>query len=675
MNASIDVPGYGQDHCRRVSFWIFLLFSFSLLAAPSHLLGQQQGQWNPSSGIDACSRKAIARLNGPHSSSAFPDPHIDVTYYKLDLNVAVAPFYLRGRVTVKARSLVDSLREISLDLADAMTIDSILIETTRAGFNRSNGTVRIGLDRSYRINEIVGLDICYRGVPLTTGFGSFVSGGHAGVPWVWTLSEPYGASDWWPCKNHPTDKADSVDVWVTCQSSLKVGSNGKLTATIDNGNGTHTVKWSERYPIATYLVSIALTNFAEFSNWFRYSPTDSMQVLNYVLPEHIQDALANLPKAVDALRIFCNAYGLYPFINEKYGHSEFGSGGAMEHQTMTSTTTFNENTIAHELAHQWFGDLITCANWQNLWLNEGFATYSEAVYAEAEYGEVAYWSAMNFRMGNALRAIGTLFLQDTTDVSGMFQTDRVYSKGATVLHMLRHVLGDSVFFRALRCYVADPRLRYNVATTEDFEQVCETVSGQRLEYFFNEWVYGEKYPRYDLQWQLDSAGHRATVTIDQETGTANPSFFTMPIDVRLATATWDTTVVVFHQYSGQRFTIETSHAPTRVMLDPDHWILREGLERDLLPVDFGLDQNYPNPFNPSTRIQFRLPHRAVVSLKVFDILGRELATLIDGRMEAGFHSVPWDGTDNSAVKLSSGVYFYRLLSEGVALTRKVVLMR
>jgi aminopeptidase N len=400
-----------------------------------------------------------------------------------------------------------------------------------------------------------------------------------------------------------------------------------------------------------------------------------MEVLNYVLPEHLQDALASLPKTVDALRIFSNAYGLYPFINEKYGHSEFGSGGAMEHQTMTSTTTFNENTVAHELAHQWFGDLITCANWHNLWLNEGFATYSEAVYAEAEYGEQAYWNAMNFRMGNALRAVGTLYLQDTTNVSGMFQTDRVYSKGASVLHMLRHVLRDSVFFRSLRSYVSDPRFRYNVATTEDFQHVCEGESGQNLAYFFNEWVYGEKYPKYDLQWRVDSASHHVIVTIDQETGTTNPAFFTMPIDIRFSTGSWDTTAVVFHLFSGQEFVFDLSHVPTDVVLDPDHWILREDLRRDLLPEDFGLDQNYPNPFNPGTTFRFRLPHRASISLKVYDVLGRELTTLVDGRVEPGFQSVVWDGTDHDGVKLPSGMYFCRLVSGNAVLTRKVVLLR
>ncbi len=647
-----------------------LLFSF-----PAHLISQQLNGWETSDQSSACSRKSISQSSRFHSSDRFPDPSIDVTYYKLDLSISVAPFYLRGRITTKALSLAESLSTVTLDLAGGMIVDSVLIQSGRVSFNRFSNAIGISLDRIYRRHELVVLDVYYRGVPSSTGFGSFLFSSHAGTPWVWTLSEPYGASDWWPCKNHPADKADSVDVWVTCDNALKVGSNGKLVAVVENGNGTHTIKWAERYPIATYLVSIALTNYAEFSNWFRYSSTDSMEILNYVLPEHLPDARANLPKAVDALRIFSDAYGLYPFIKEKYGHSEFGSGGAMEHQTMTSTTSFNENTIAHELAHQWFGDMITCANWQNLWLNEGFATYSEAVYREGMYGSAGYWEVMNFRMGNAHRALGTLFLQDTTSVSAMFQNDRVYSKGASVLHMLRHVLGDSTFFRALRSYTADPVLKYKVATTEDFQRVCEGVSGRNLEYFFQQWVYGEKYPLYALRWSADSSGHRVTLRIDQETRTSNPAFFTMPIDVRLSTASWDTTVVLFHQFSGQEFTIESSRMPTQVTLDPDNWILKDEIPRNTLPVEFTLDQNYPNPFNPGTIIQFHLPHRSTVSLKIFDVLGREVATLTNGREEAGSHAVEWKGVTDAGVSAASGVYFYRLVGEGVVLTRKLLLVR
>jgi hypothetical protein len=350
----------------------------------------------------------------------------------------------------------------------------------------------------------------------------------------------------------------------------------------------------------------------------------------------------------------------------------------MEHQTMTSTITFEENTIAHELAHQWFGDLITCANWQSLWLNEGFAVYSEAVYREAMYGVDEYWKHINERMSNALNAKGTLFVQDTSVVRELFDNNRVYSKGASVLHMLRHVLGDSVFFRSLRSYVADPRLRYSTATTEDFRRVCESVSGKQLGYFFDEWVYGEKFPQYTYQWkaQPSSTGYDVTVAIGQATHTTNPSFFTMPVDFRLSTGTWDTTVVLFHTHNGQQFTISVSHNPTNALLDPDHWILREIPESELpLPLTVELDQNYPNPFNAGTSIVFRLPNRANVELKIYTILGQEVATLVNERQEAGFHKVSWSGTNDQGRLLSTGVYFCRLTASSHVLTKKVIVLR
>jgi aminopeptidase N len=446
---------------------------------------------------------------------------------------------------------------------------------------------------------------------------------------------------------------------------------------LDNGNGTKTHHWSERYPIAAYLISIALTNFAEFSNWFRYTATDSMQILNYVLPEHLADAQAQLPRTVAMLQIFSDKYGLYPFIVEKYGHSEFGRGGAMEHQTMTSTTTFNENTIAHELAHQWFGDMITCANWSNLWLNEGFARYSEAIYNEAMYGTAAYRNAMEFNLFRAERATGTLYVEDTADVSNLFNGDRVYAKGASVLHMLRHVLGDSVFFRCMKAYASDPALRFKSATTEDFRRVCETVSRKDLAYFFGEWVYGELFPQYTFDWRTEpsGAGYAVTIRIDQTTNTANPPFFIMPIDMKLSTHDWDTTVVLFNTVSAQEFVINTSRNPTLVELDPDHWILKSVNNEIPLPTQFALDQNYPNPFNAGTVIQYHLPHRAHVRIAVYNMLGQEVATLIDGVEEAGSSSAEFSATSGRGVGLASGVYFYRLQAGEVVLTRKLVVLR
>ena len=359
------------------------------LAAPVALVGQQVTD------RDLLRREEMFRYAALYeATSSTSDPSIDISYYKLNLTVATSPPRLSGIVTVKARSTIPSLVSLSLDLADTMTVDSVLSGGMSLSFVHQGGALLITLDRTYATGEMVIVDVFYSGLPAETGFGSFVFSEHDGIPWVWSLSQPYGARDWWPCKDHPLDKADSADIWITCDSLFKVGSNGRLLAVTDNTDGTRTWKWTERYPIAAYLISIALTNYVEFSNWFLYSPSDSMQVLNYVTPEHLNDGLANLPRTVEMLGIFSDRFGLYPFIAEKYGHAEFGRGGAMEHQTMTSAThlAFAEYVVAHELAHQWFGDLITCANWPNLWLNEGFATYCEAVYFEDRYGSAAYWN-------------------------------------------------------------------------------------------------------------------------------------------------------------------------------------------------------------------------------------------------------------------------------------------
>jgi aminopeptidase N len=722
------------------------------------------------------------------------DLNVDVKYYKLNLAITTSPGYLRGVVTMNASSVVGNLRTVTLDLMNTMTVDSVKTGDVKLFFAQQPSTVTVTLDRAYDIGELIAMDIYYQGVPGSSGSGGFYFTTHGTVPWMYTLSQPYGAKDWWPCKDHPLDKADSVDIWVTVGSTFKVGSNGKLVAVIDNGNGTKTHRWEERYPISTYLVSLAITDYAEFTNWFKYSPTDSMPVLNYVLPEHLSAALASLPRTVDMLGIYSDIFGLYPFINEKYGHCEISWGGGMEHQTMTSLGGFDEGLVAHELAHMWFGDMITCANWHHLWLNEGFATYSTALYYERRNGQAAFSDYMNGAMASAKGASGSLYLADTSSPANMFAWNRVYAKGATVLHMLRHVLGDSVFFASIRTYGDDPRLRFGVATTEDFRQVCELVSGEQLGYFFDEWVYGAGYPDYTGLWKADSvgSGYEVTLRVLQTLPGGGSGFFTMPIDVRLSAGDWDTTVTVMNTSGEQQYTLLVSHNPTTLLLDPEDWTLgnttsynmtRAILSVDTRPVDFhriaktllscdttfmvrniggaedsidvsldygnvmpdsaiavspvllalrpgdsaavtftirpplllpqyysasvlvqsrfgsgptllskpmlwqivpgtdvlqsdefprvfALAQNYPNPFNPSTTIRYGLPQRAEVTLTVFNTLGQQVAQLVNGEVDAGYHEVKFDGNG-----LSNGVYLYRMQAGAYVETKKLVLVR
>jgi aminopeptidase N len=633
-------------------------------------------------------RKAMARADARAYTRAahelrktVSDTRINVTYYKLDLTLTTSPGHLRGIVTAKVLSTVNTLTTVSFDLTNALTVDSVKLGSAALSYSHINSTLTITLDRSYGIGELIVLEISYGGQPPSTGLGSFTFDAYSGGPWIYTLSEPYGAMDWWPCKDHPSDKADSADIWVTVDSTLKVGSNGRLVAVINNGNGTHTYRWSERHPISTYLISLAIARYAEFTNWWKYTETDSMPVLNYILPSHLSSAQRNLPRTTGMLTIYSDLFGRYPFVDEKYGHAEFGWGGGMEHQTMTSLISFGSSLVAHELSHQWFGDMITCANWPNIWLNEGFATYAEALYLERASGVAAYWSDIEYDMMSASYANGSVYVQDTADVNRLFDGNLVYSKGAVILHMLRHVLGDSTFFHALKSYALDPRFRFNVASTEDFQAVCEAVSGRDLGFYFNEWVYGENYPQYTYSWEAKpdtDGGYIIPITIRQNANT-NPAFFTMPVDIRLTGAGLDTAVVLINNLAVQQFMVHVPVAPTTVALDPDNWILKsatlvsvEDIAAAEVPAGIRLEQNYPNPFNAGTVIGYGVQGTGVgvVRLTVYDLLGREVAVLVDERKEPGAYTATWN-----AAGMASGVYIYRLTSNDHTLCRSMVMLK
>jgi aminopeptidase N len=614
------------------------------------------------------------RLGSPSSAgslASLASSWYDVTFYALNLRISASPPMLSGAVTIRGICNQNLPHFLVLDLANAMHVDSVKVGGSNAGFTQQLSTLSLTIDSAYRLNDPITVAVFYRGVPQPTGFGSFVFDSHNGTPWVWSLSEPYGARDWWPCKDYPGDKADSADITVTCDSSFRVGSNGRLAGVTMNGDGTQTTYWQERYPIAAYLISVNVSNFVQFSNWFRYSPTESLQVLNYVLPESLASAQVLLPNAVEGLRIFSSLFGLYPFIREKYGHSQF-DGGGMEHQTMTSLTDFNEETVVHELAHQWFGDMITCRTWSNLWLNEGFATYCTALYEEKKYGPETYRAFMNYRMEQARAAVGPVIVQDTTIVRNLFNSDRVYSKGAAALHMLRHILGDSAFFGSMRAYANDPTLKYGTATTEDFQRACEATSGRNLQFFFDEWLYGENYPHYSYGWDVvhSSGGYALKVSIIQSTGTDNPRFFTMPLHIRAASHGWDSTITVWNDQPEQVYAFTVPVRVESLQLDPGGWVLKEAIALPLIPepTEFRLSQNYPNPFNTATRIEFSVPHRARLRLDVYNILGQRVATLADGVRTLGSYSVEWDGSG-----VPSGIYICRL--EAVTLAEPLGMFR
>jgi len=501
----------------------------------------------------------------------------DAKYYKLDLNLNDTTQIVSGSVYIYAQALVNGFVNLELNFFDnpQMYIDSIKTNNTSLTFSWYGDIVHITLDQPYN-QEPFDVTVYYHGHPLEGGLQSFdwSSHGSPSVPVISTLSEPYFAQAWWPCKDIPQDKADSADINITVRPDLIVASNGLLREVIDHGT-TKTYKWHEKYPITTYLIMIATTNYTIFSNWY-YPITgpDSMEVRYFVYPEYLSSAQDLYPVTPSMIEFYANTFGEYPFVEEKYGMAHFTWGGAMEHQTCTSILYYwySEYVIAHELAHQWWGDYITCQNWHHIWLNEGFASYCEALWYEHLYG-IGYYHTY---MGNMkFTSGGTIYIQDTTNVDIIFG-NIVYDKGAWVLHMLRHVVGDSVFFHILRSYYSDPRYAHASALTEDFQGICEEASGMDLDYFFQQWIYGTYYPKYRYSWIYELAGsgyYDVYLHIDQYQSTP-PTYFSMPIDVTINAGGSDTTFVEFNDSLYKDLQFRVLGSPSNLRLDKDEWILR-----------------------------------------------------------------------------------------------------
>ncbi|MCH8941232.1 MAG: T9SS type A sorting domain-containing protein [Bacteroidetes bacterium] len=612
------------------------------------------------------------------------DSNIDISYYKLNLTVQYNPNYLIGIVTVEAKSQINGLDSLFLDLDDTLTVSSVISNNNSLAFSQpyKSRELRITLDKSYNFGEKISLIITYQGIPISNpnGFGSFTFGTTGqDLPSIFTLSEPYGASDWWPCKDTPADKADSADIWITCRNDLKAISNGNLMAIVDNGNGTHTYKWKTTYPIAQYLISMAIAPFSEYDIYFHYNSTDSLLVSNFLYRENMTSPnKAILDKTLDMLSIFSDKYGPYPFLNEKYGHAQFGWGGGMEHQTITSIGFVDEGLIAHELAHSWFGDKITCKNWESIWLNEGFATFSEGLYREFQYGRSSYDSYIVGRMTAAKNAQGTIYVQNISSVGSIFDWSRSYAKGSIVLHMLRGIVGDANFFNIMKTYAADTSVAYGVAETTDFQRVAESIYGSSLNYFFDEWIFGENYPKYNIVWGYSNLGggqYSVNLNISQTTNT-NPRFFTMPVQLKISFASTDTLVTVFNDNGNQDFYIVVNALPTGLDFDPNNYILKDvlsivtGVDNETIPRTFTLEQNYPNPFNPTTTISYSVPEKSFVSLVITDLLGRKITELVNEEKTQGSYTISFN-----AKGLSSGIYFYTLTSGNFIQTKKMLLMK
>jgi len=599
----------------------------------------------------------------------------DALFYHLQLKIFPATQEVEGQLVMEAKSEADGLATVPMDFYANLPV--LNVGENAASFARSGNVLNLTLKQAFQRGQKFRVSVSYRGQPQSGGFGAFTFNTHSGAPIIASLSEPYYARLWWPCKDTPTDKADSVQVDLIVPDNLTGVSNGKLE-NVQSANGWKTFSWKERYPITTYLVSIAVSNYAELGETFTFTDGTAMPIRHYVYPENLASAQAQLADTRDMLAFFNHAFGDYPFKKEKYGHAQFAWGGGMEHQTITSIGGFGDGLISHEMTHQWFGDLITMKSWQDIWLNEGFASYGEALYIESRDGKAAYRNYMA-RFDHSYT--GSVFVRDTTSVGSIFNIT-VYHKGAWVLHSLRHVIGDSTFFRLLRNYVADARYRFGTASTEDFKNLAENISGKELDWFFEQWVYREGRPdlRYAWKWESGQLIFRL-----QQTQSGNP--YRLPLDLAAIAGTDTLRLALEHTGGFQEYRFAANKQITRVLVDPDYWVLKNlqqvdfnslNVDGTMIPYTFALQPIYPNPFLLNQQpllVNFSLGRNENVRLTVFNTLGQEIAILLVDRLTTGNHAQPWDGRHANGEPAPAGIYFIRLQTETAQATQRVVVLR
>ncbi|MCF6342497.1 MAG: M1 family metallopeptidase, partial [Bacteroidales bacterium] len=473
----------------------------------------------------------------------------DTKYHRFELEIDPAIRYIEGNLTTYFVPLVN-MDNMYFDFRDNMTVDSVKYHGNAIPNSFPSATeLRVNFPATLSSGVLDSVTIYYQGAPLVDGFGSFkidrtTCSSLDSV--MWTLSEPYGAKNWWPCKETLNDKIDSVDMIVTAPIKYHIGSNGLLLGRDTSGNKI-TDHWKHTYPIPAYLVAFAAAEYAIYSDTINLYNGGQLEVLNYVFPCDSAYAHSQTVQLDTVMNFFISKFGAYPYKNEKYGHAQCRFGGGMEHTTMTFMGGWWYYILIHELAHQWFGDKITCGSWQDIWLNEGFATYLEGLTVEQGIQSGTFASWLSGKRSNVLgNNFGSVFCDDTTSVNRIFNSRLSYNKGAYLLHMLRWIMGEQPFFDGLYNYINDTSLAYDYAKTADLQAHLEATADTSLTEFFTDWFYAEGWPDYAVKWSVDnSCNNKLRVNIQQTHSAGGNVFFEMPVPIRFSDGAQDSIVVFF----------------------------------------------------------------------------------------------------------------------------------
>lgn len=603
---------------------------------------------------------------------AHPDEDkYDVKYVKLNVEMTNIATTIAGDVTTTAQVVAPTLDAYVFEMLPPLVIDSVLIDGVLHTSTVTGDTCRVTFGAPRTAGTMFTAQVFYHGTPESgTSFDIHGISTLQSPSWdnwaTFTLSEPYSAKDWWPCKQSLRDKIDSADIWVTVDDSLKAGSNGLLQAVTPMGGGRSRYEWKERYPIDYYLISVAVARYTDYSFYMHFTGSaDSMLIQNYVYDNPM--TLPFFKNIIDSteqqMNFFSSIFGRYPFWKEKYGHAMAPLSGGMEHQTMSTMGFFQSWLVAHELAHQWFGDNVTCGSWSDIVINEGFASYSEYLYIDHFRSRAQATADIRDRQDFVMEEPGgTLYVADTTSEGRIFSSRLSYDKGACVIHTLRHVINnDTYFFDLLRGWQTS---RSNsTGTIMDFKDLTaamigNTINGVNMDTFFNQWFYKEGYPVFSARW--NQTGNDVIVQLNQTTTVpSSVANFQVPLELRLRSATGDTTIRVLNNQASQGFHFKWSKTMTSLVTDPNHWLIDSvtSITRDaslgVQEMQFAAINIYPNP-SATNWIADGIPANSVLTLT--DVTGKLLwQSNNDGNTRI---TIP-------AHTLATGLYLLRISNEGV----------
>jgi aminopeptidase N len=586
----------------------------------------------------------------------------DVKKYEIKLDINPDLKVIKGNVKIQFEVQENNFSILTLNL-NGLQIDSIVQINKKLIFNRNRNEINITLNQPLQSEKLDSICVYYHGSPIK---GMYFRNSKYNNMVIYTHNEPFDAQYWIPCKDDPSDKS-LLDMWITVPQNLKAVSNGILNETSYMGQGKIRYYWQETYPISTYLISVAASDYEIVSNVFNWNQF-ALPLEYYIYPEDFGRGESAITNTIEMLDFFSDYIGIYPFILEKYAMVEvpFQEAGAMENQTistMDEPVIDNESVIAHELAHQWWGDAVTPSSFTDIWLNEGFATYFDALFVEHKYGEKAFQERM-IASGSNVSNDGSIDYAIYNPPMEYLFGSAVYNKGAWVLHMIRKKLGKEVFKTIIRNYYNN--YLYNNVSTTDFIIVCENVSGLSLQKFFDQWVFSSGIPNLFASWRQDK--NIVHIKLEQ---LQDEMVFEFDLEINLKGLTGDTTFTVNVSTKEEQFSIPYPEPITHLRIDPDRKVLNiNNGPVYIIPNKTELIQLFPNPFNTELNIFFRVDKVQNIKIELWDIMGKKVKTLQNEKKQIGTYKL------NLQVKdLASGTYICVLKSGTGIDKQKIILIK